>query len=433
MENVASDEEPCSLAEVAEDNESGDSETATEVEVSEKTLKFKISTTEGALASGRKSYPGSRKGSREKVQQLNCIEVARAVQGEKDRRRMLGAHSFDQRAMTGKKLSFDTSELIDDHARRHFNKASNRRRISNDEYGFRHADDFESLISIERLKKRNSTHAAIGIRKFCDSRPCEKNENNKQGTVCALTMDGERNLNDNGDQSSSAVCKNEDCEENSKPVINVCKFDNITLDNSPNNKSDSLDHGTDDKAKGENASTDEQLSPNNSNRSLLSRLKQFTDRLGLSIDKDSSKLRGMLSLKNNNGTRMTLPLRYRGGKKDANPPCCKSMDCLEDDKRASTLPKAKSGAGGNKKSWKQRLTLGRDRAANSLDSLPPSSPVKPTMVNTGTAMTAPGASTSHSSSTSNLPARCENYDASGRIGGALEPDQRVLETSIELM
>ncbi|XP_058801136.1 uncharacterized protein LOC131669918 isoform X2 [Phymastichus coffea] len=42
-----------------------DPETVTEVEVSEKTLKFKIST-EGASGSGRKSYPGSRKGSREK-------------------------------------------------------------------------------------------------------------------------------------------------------------------------------------------------------------------------------------------------------------------------------------------------------------------------------------------------------------------------------
>lgn len=391
VDNLASDEEPCSLAEVAEDNESGDSETATEVEVSEKTLKFKISTTEGSLASGRKSYPGSRKGSREKVQQLNCIEVARAVQGEKDRRRMLGAHSFDQRI--GKKLSFDTSEFIDEHTRRQFN----RRRISNDEYGY------ESLINMERMKKRNS----IGIRKFCDSRPCEKNENSKQGTICAVTMDVERNLNnDKGDQvfpDSSAVCKKDDHAKKPEPVL---KFDKISLDNTPQNKSDSLD----DKSKGENIPSDAQLSPNNGNRSLLSRLKQFTDRLGLSIDKDSSKLRGMLSLKNNNGTRMTLPLRYRG-KKEGNPPCCKSLDCLEEDKRASTLPKAKSGAGGNKKSWKQRLTLGRDRAANSLDSLPPSSPVKPTMVNTGTAMMM--ASTSHSSSTSNLP--------------TLEPDQRALE------
>lgn len=50
--------------EEVETAESSDPETATEVEVSEKTLKFKIST-EGSTA-GRKSYPGSRKGSREK-------------------------------------------------------------------------------------------------------------------------------------------------------------------------------------------------------------------------------------------------------------------------------------------------------------------------------------------------------------------------------
>ncbi|PSN51247.1 High affinity cGMP-specific 3' [Blattella germanica] len=50
-----------------EEHEEDEEETATEVEVSEKTLKFKIST-EGSVTTpgGRKSYPGSRKGSREK-------------------------------------------------------------------------------------------------------------------------------------------------------------------------------------------------------------------------------------------------------------------------------------------------------------------------------------------------------------------------------
>ena len=50
-----------------------DEETVTEVEVSEKTLKFKIST-EGSVTTpgGRKSCPGSRKGSREKTQLQDC-------------------------------------------------------------------------------------------------------------------------------------------------------------------------------------------------------------------------------------------------------------------------------------------------------------------------------------------------------------------------
>jgi hypothetical protein len=67
-----------------------DEETATEVEVSEKTLKFKIST-EGSVAAsgGRKSYPGSRKGSREKTQLQDCHhnvhDLVRAIRDqEKD-------------------------------------------------------------------------------------------------------------------------------------------------------------------------------------------------------------------------------------------------------------------------------------------------------------------------------------------------------------
>ncbi|XP_067006021.1 high affinity cGMP-specific 3',5'-cyclic phosphodiesterase 9A [Anabrus simplex] len=60
-----------------EEDEDGD-ETVTEVEVSEKTLKFKIAT-ESTNTGGRRSYPGSRKGSREKAQELQQAELTRAV------------------------------------------------------------------------------------------------------------------------------------------------------------------------------------------------------------------------------------------------------------------------------------------------------------------------------------------------------------------
>ncbi|KAJ8870743.1 hypothetical protein PR048_027042 [Dryococelus australis] len=62
-----------------------DEETVTEVEVSEKALKFKIST-EGSIGSGRKSYPGSRKGSRDKTLTQDCHmhELVRAMR-DKDR------------------------------------------------------------------------------------------------------------------------------------------------------------------------------------------------------------------------------------------------------------------------------------------------------------------------------------------------------------
>ncbi|XP_012136074.1 phosphodiesterase 9 isoform X1 [Megachile rotundata] len=73
----------------AENLESSDPETATEVEVSEKALKFKIST-EGTITgppTGRKSYPGSRKGSREKSSlDYHNHDLARAVR-EHERRR----------------------------------------------------------------------------------------------------------------------------------------------------------------------------------------------------------------------------------------------------------------------------------------------------------------------------------------------------------
>ncbi|KAJ8957041.1 hypothetical protein NQ314_006618 [Rhamnusium bicolor] len=61
-EGLAALEEGQSLEDVQEDPESCDSETATEVEVSEKALKFKISTESSITTTGRKSYPGSRKG-----------------------------------------------------------------------------------------------------------------------------------------------------------------------------------------------------------------------------------------------------------------------------------------------------------------------------------------------------------------------------------
>lgn len=105
------EQEDC-LENVPEDSESGDSETATEVEVSEKALKFKIST-ESNLT-GRKSYPGSRKGSRERVQHLNSSDLAKVIQKGKLR---TGALSFDHQCLSShKKFSFDAPEFLDEYA-----------------------------------------------------------------------------------------------------------------------------------------------------------------------------------------------------------------------------------------------------------------------------------------------------------------------------
>lgn len=78
------------MMEEGDNIESSDPETATEVEVSEKALKFKIST-EGTLAgptAGRKSYPGSRKGSREKSSlDYHNHDLAKAVREHEGRER----------------------------------------------------------------------------------------------------------------------------------------------------------------------------------------------------------------------------------------------------------------------------------------------------------------------------------------------------------
>lgn len=87
--------------EEAENLESSDPETLTEVEISEKALKFKIST-EGTTVgsgqhSGRKSYPGSRKGSREKSSlDYHNHELARAIreQHERERKRSRGENNL---------------------------------------------------------------------------------------------------------------------------------------------------------------------------------------------------------------------------------------------------------------------------------------------------------------------------------------------------
>ncbi|XP_063988924.1 uncharacterized protein Pde9 isoform X1 [Diachasmimorpha longicaudata] len=92
------------LEEDAENPESSDPETATEVEVSEKTLKFKIST-EGNVPpqSGRKSYPGSRKGSREKSSfDYHHHDLAKAVRD----------HERERKKSRGENFSSDVSSPV---------------------------------------------------------------------------------------------------------------------------------------------------------------------------------------------------------------------------------------------------------------------------------------------------------------------------------
>lgn len=389
-----SDEEPCSLADVAEDSESDDSETANEVEVSEKTLKFKISTEGGGgggVSSGRRSYPSSRKGSRERGQHLNCHEVARAVQGEKDRRRFIGGLSFDQRTSMGKKLSFDTPDFV------RFNRRREEERGSLD--GGRTemsaaADEKRRLSNGSRLRQavvtKQNTLSAELMMDVCESSliAAEKQE-----------------------KSAENLCDKRPGEEDDGRNCSACKYDDkITVDNTKLMQGDGGGSG----GSGSGGGAEPK------GRSLLQRLKQLTERLGI---RDGGKLgtKGIsFPLKNNNGTRMTLPLRQRG--KGGESACCKVGEVEGEPKKASTLPKTSRFSLGSKRSWKQRL-LGRERPAASLDAI-----ASPAAVST--------TATSDNNSVCSSP-RCDKEKerpvTAQPLAKAYEPDPHVLNAAIELM
>lgn len=360
-------EEP-SLEDVAEDPESGESETATEVAVSEKTLKFKIST-EGSLNTGRKSYPGSRKGSRERVQHLNTSELAKVMQKGKLR---AGAFSFDQHCLTNnKKPSFDAPEFLDECA------ITLKKRLEEDpelqsesEDNSKEAKEDECVLSKEtlNLNKRNSEHsvkATAGVEEKKSILKCTDGKsftnadklrmNNVQATssedrtIIRLQEEGEirreQDLIDGGGKNSS--------------VRSEVKLSSATnLSDNPNSiSSDKAD------ITGTNALSDPSAtnSDTKNNRSLLSRFKQFADRFSLSMDKDI-KLKNIRlnSFKNNNSQRATLPK----SKKKLDSPCCKSLENFED-RKVSTLPKTKKLISG-KKGWKF-LILGKDKAEKDME------------------------------------------------------------------
>lgn len=295
-------EEP-SLEDVAEDTESGESESTNEVAVSEKTLKFKIST-EGSVSTGRKSYPGSRKGSRERVQHLTSSELAKVMQKGKLR---AGALSFDQQCLTGNRKSFDAPEFLDD------SDVSLKKRLE----GREEAD--ECVLSKEtlNLNKRNSEHSV----KVANS------EEKKSILKCPFSNEGKLRMNNVARESEE-----KDAVEVNEDVV------------SANNSSDNPNSISTEK----NSKSD--LSDSKNNRSILSRLKQFTDRFGLTVDKDSKFKTLRINSFRNNNQRNTLPKN----KKKLESPCCKSLETFED-RRASTLPKTKK-LGFGKKGWKYLVT-----------------------------------------------------------------------------
>ncbi|XP_066143280.1 high affinity cGMP-specific 3',5'-cyclic phosphodiesterase 9A isoform X1 [Euwallacea fornicatus] len=288
-----------SLEDVIEDPESGESETANEVEVSEKALKFKISTECSVPTTGRKSYPGSRKGSRERGQHLNHSDLTRMMQQKGKLKTM--AYSFDHHFLAeNKKLSFDSPSFLDEYAitlKKKFEED-----LANNEPG---ENGEECVVSKETLSlnKRNSEHSV-------------KVDEKKNSSILKL--------GDNKNYVSENLRISTDYQESAPKYSMLNKKykyseqDNdisvITLNEEVKLQSDSK-----------------------SNKSgIFSCFRQFTDRFGLSQD---SKLR--YHHKNNNLIK---------GKKN--------LETLEN-RKASTLPKTKNREG-KPKAWKSFL-LGKEK------------------------------------------------------------------------
>ncbi|KAL3282958.1 hypothetical protein HHI36_006116 [Cryptolaemus montrouzieri] len=329
-----------SLEDVAEDPESGDSETATEVEVSEKALKFKIST-ESSLATGRKSYPGSRKGSRERGQNLNSSDLAQMMPRGKLR---AGALSFDQHCFGNgnKKLSFDPPEFLDEYAiilKKKFEEGlANQYDDDDDEDA---ANYQECILSKEtlNLNKRNSEYSVkipVGTEETRSILKCsDKNYSN----VEKLKM--------NNAQSQPLKCSSENCtsEENGTP--RKASDGVFSIKDASENLSNMSISAKEEK---------EQLNEVKS-KSIFSRFRQFTDRFSFSVDKDSRQKNTKTNSVKNNSARVSTPTKSKK-KLEGTKSYCKSMEEMSD-RKASTFPKSKK-SGMHKKGWKF-LGLGREK------------------------------------------------------------------------
>ncbi|XP_049822251.1 high affinity cGMP-specific 3',5'-cyclic phosphodiesterase 9A isoform X2 [Aethina tumida] len=292
--NVIGEEQ--SLEDVAEDPESGDSETATEVEVSEKALKFKIST-ESSVGTGRKSYPGSRKGSRERGQHLSSSELARMMQRGKLR---TTAFSFDQHCLVGnKKLSFDRPEFLDDYAEALTQKMMS---LQDDENEVDKQNEGECVLSKEtiNLNKRNSEHSVKVPTSLEEKKSILKTSDNK-------TFTNEEKLKMHNspvkDKDELSVVEEKVNNTNQNSIQNNC----IEQLSKASDSANSILEETDVKKV-----PIETVSELKNNRSLMTRFRQFTDRFGLSTEKDGKiKNSKSHSVKNNNCAQNTTTSKGR--------------------------------------------------------------------------------------------------------------------------
>lgn len=298
-----------SLEDVAEEN--GDTNCLTEVDVSEKTIKFKIST-DCNVGGGRKSYPGSRKGSRERVQCLNNSELTRIMQKGKLRK---GALSFDQHcSFASKKLSFDSPEFLDEYAITLMKKFNNFPGDVRED-----VDDEEGECDLKKTRSFNRRNSQQHAWVTKDANAYEDEETSSPGRAKSIVNNG------NLDETPDGV----------KLLQKAQHLDDVGIGTATNDLK-ILNNGDYPEPK--------------TNRSLLQRFKQFTDRFA-SSDKDSKKQFKFSFAKNNNVAGNTLPSSNR---KKLENVCCKSLERVDDDRRASTLPKTKKTTS-LKKGWKLLL------------------------------------------------------------------------------
>lgn len=308
--------------EEAENIESSDPETATEVEISEKTLKFKIST-EGTLAgptSGRKSYPGSRKGSREKSSlDYHNHDLAKAVRD----------HERERRRSKGENLGSDLSSPVS-------------------------ARSAEGMRILEEMEKET-----IFLDVKIESRTPEGNGN-------VVAAEAARSQPKNNVRKISSVIEND---EESSP----CRRD-------AHSSRESI---------GLRCCCDDKTGPN---KSLFSRLRNFTDRLSMSFDsKDSPSPKPKHALKTLNKSNSISSSSATSSRHNNSLFICKRCNLIKSsikdgskaaiatvvelspvDKRAMTLPKVRKSTDSKNKSWRTVFAKEK-RSSTSLEALPAAS------------------------------------------------------------
>lgn len=303
------------LTKDTENAESSDPETATEVSVSEKTLKFKIST-EGTLSSpttGRESYPGSRKGSREKSSlDYHNYDLVKTVREHEPERRRSKCENFDS------DLSSPTS-----------------------------ARSTEGTRILEEMEKDEETP-------FLDAK-IEGKVPEGNGNVVAV-------------------------KSHSHPRNNLKKGSNVT-ENDQEIRSSRKDAHSSHESIALRCCCDDKTGPNN--KSLLSRLRNLTDRLSISFDskdspspkpKHASKMLNKSNSVSSSSRHTNLFICKRCNLikspiKDNKGAIATIVELSSVDKRAMTLPKVRKSADSRNRSWRTVFAKEK-RSSTSLEALP---------------------------------------------------------------